>query len=402
MDTDALGVVLAVFCAEKKKKKKKRVWTRSWVSRRGEYGMSVLQKELEETDRRGFRELLGMDVDDFNFLLDKVQPLIQRKDTTLRKAITARQRLAVTLRFLATGESFRSLCFQYRIGRSTIGQIVTETCEALCMVLKDHLKTPTTEAGWREVARGFQDRCQFPHCLGAIDGKHVYIQPPANSGSLFYNYKGRFSVVLMAVVDANYKFVYASVGTQGRVSDASLFGQSDLRSAMDRGLLNVPKPEPLPNSNVIMPYIIPLRTDLIKPFPHRNLDHDQRIFNYRLSRARRTVENAFGILANRLRVFLTNIALDPDKVTAITLAALSIHNFLREKGSEAYVPPAFVDTEDESHRLVSGTWRRGGALNSVALSRARNATTTAKEQRDQLKAYFQSPAGSVYWQEDMI
>ncbi|XP_062412373.1 uncharacterized protein LOC134102312 [Sardina pilchardus] len=177
--------------------------------------MAVLQKELEETDRRGFRELLRMDVDDFNFLLDKVQPLIQRKDTTLRKAITARQRLSVTLRFLATGESFRSLCFQYRIGRSTIGQIVTETCEALCVVLKDHLKTPTTEAGWREVARGFQDRCQFPHCLGAIDGKHVYIQPPANSGSLFYNYKGRFSVVLMAVVDANYKFVYASVGTQG-------------------------------------------------------------------------------------------------------------------------------------------------------------------------------------------
>ncbi|KAK0137549.1 Protein ALP1-like [Merluccius polli] len=349
-----------------------------------------------------------MDVDDFNSLLDKVQPLIQRKDTTLRKAITARQRLSVTLRFLATGESFRSLCFQYRIGRSTIGQIVTETCEALCMVLKDHLKTPTTEAGWREVARGFQDRCQFPHCLGAIDGKHIYIQPPANSGSLFYNYKGRFSVVLMAVVDANYKFVYASVGTQGRMSDASLFGQSDLRSAMDRGLLNVPKPEPLPNSNVIMPYMFvgdeafPLRTDLIKPFPHRNLDHDQRIFNYRLSRARRTVENAFGILANRLRVFLTHIALDPDKVTAITLAALSIHNFLREKGSEAYVPPAFVDTEDESHRLISGTWRRGGALNSVALSRARNATTTAKEQRDQLKAYFQSPAGSVYWQEDMI
>ncbi|KAK0137742.1 hypothetical protein N1851_026046 [Merluccius polli] len=299
-----------------------------------------------------------MDVDDFNFLLDKVQPLIQRKDTTLRKAITARQRLSV------------SVLPHWKINNWPD----CETCEALCMVLKDHLKTPTTEAGWREVARGFQDRCQFPHCLGAIDGKHVYIQTPANSGSLFYNYKGRFSVVLMAVVDANYKFVYASVGTQGRMSDASLFGQSDLRSAMDRGLLNVPKPEPLPNSNVIMPYI-----------------------------ARRTVENAFGILANRLRVFLTNIALDPDKVTAITLAALSIHNFLREKGSEAYVPPAFVDTEDESHRLVFGTWRRGGALNSVALSRARNATEQpAKEQRDQLKAYFQSPAGSVYWQEDMI
>lgn len=266
-------------------------------------------------------------------------------------------------------------------------------------------QTPTTEAEWREVANGYQEKWQFPHCLGAIDGKHIYIQLPANSGSTYHNYKSRFSVVLMAVVDANYKFIYANVGAQGRVSDAGLFGQSDLRTAMDRGLLNVPCPEPLPDTNLTMPYAFigdeafPLRTDLVKPYPHRNLDHGQRIFNYRLSRARRTVENAFGILANRLRVFQTNIALEPDKVITITLAALSLHNFLREKTSEAYLPPAFVDTEDENHRVVPGAWRRDGELASVAASRARNATATAKELRDQLKTYFLSPAGSVHWQE---
>ncbi|XP_030208666.1 protein ANTAGONIST OF LIKE HETEROCHROMATIN PROTEIN 1-like isoform X2 [Gadus morhua] len=371
--------------------------------------MSVLLTELEETDRKGFREFLRMSVEDFQLLLGKVEPLIRKTDTKMRRAISARQRLSVTLRFLATGESFRSLSFQYRIGRSTVGLIVMETCEALYNVLKeDHMKTPTTESEWREIASGFEDKCQFPHCLGAIDGKHIYIQPPANSGSSFYNYKGRFSIVLMAVVDANYKFIYASVGTQGRMSDASLFGHSDLRSAMDRDVLHFPRPEPLPNTDLIMPYMFvgdeafPLRSDLIKPYPHRNLDHGQRIFNYRLSRARRTVENAFGILANRLRVFLTNISIEPDKVTCITLAALALHNFLREKSSEAYVPPVFVDTEDENHRVIAGTWRRGGDLDSVALSRARNATTTAKDQRDLLKAYFQSSEGSVDWQEDMI
>ncbi|XP_048036196.1 protein ALP1-like [Megalobrama amblycephala] len=223
-------------------------------------------------------------------------------------------RLSLTLRFLATGETFRSLSFQYRIGRSTISEIVMETCQALYDVLKDdHLKTPTTETEWREVAMRFQNKWQFPNCLGAIDGKHIYIQPPANSGSTYHNYKPRFSVVLMAVVDADYKFIYANVGVQGRVSDGGIFGQSDLRAAMDRDLLNVPRPEPLPASNKTLPYTFvgdeafPLRTDLMKPYPFRNLDHGQRIFNYRLSRARRTVENAFGILANRLRVFLSNI-----------------------------------------------------------------------------------------------
>lgn len=107
----------------------------------------------------------------------------------------------------------------------------------------------------------------------------------------------------MAVVDADYKFIYANVGVQGRVSDGGMFGQSDLRAAMDRDLLNVPRPEPLPGSNITLPYTFvgdeafPLRTNLMKPYPFRNLDHGQRIFNYRLSRARRTVENAFGILA---------------------------------------------------------------------------------------------------------
>lgn len=70
----------------------------------------------------------------------------------------------------------------------------------------------------------------------------------------YHNYKSRFSVVLMAVVDADYKFIYANVGVQGRVSDGGIFGQSDLRAAMDRHLLNVPPPEPLPGSNISSPY----------------------------------------------------------------------------------------------------------------------------------------------------
>lgn len=120
----------------------------------------------------------------------------------------------------------------------------------------------------------------------------------------------------MALVDANYKFIYTNVGVQGRVSDAGLFAQSDLRAALDERKLNLPPAEALPNTNIIMPYAFvgdeayPLRNDLLKPYLHRRLQPEQRIFNYRLSRARRVVENAFGILANRFRVFHTTICLD--------------------------------------------------------------------------------------------
>lgn len=269
-------------------------------------------------------------------------------------------------------------------------------------------QTPSTDAEWKAIASDFCSKWQFPHCLGAIDGKHIFIQPPAKSGSMFYNYKSRFSIILMAVVDASYKFVYACAGTQGRVSDAGVFAHSDLREAMDTGTLNFPPADTLPGTDAVMPYVLvgdeayPLRPDLMKPYPFRNLNTNQRIYNYRLSRARLVVENAFGILANRFRVFRTTICLEPDKVVKIVFACLCLHNFLRQRRPDAYVPPGYVDTEDANHQLVEGAWRREGGLQSVSMGRARNPSVEAKMQRDLLCNYFVTPAGSVSWQENMV
>jgi hypothetical protein len=104
----------------------------------------------------------------------------------------------------------------------------------------------------------------------------------------------------------------------------------------------------------------PLRLDLMKPYPFRNMEHQQRVFNYRLSRARRVVENGFGIWANRWRVFLTNIMLNPDKVQKMVFATVCLHNYLRQVRSDPYTPAGLADTEDENHRLVEGTWRGDG------------------------------------------
>ncbi|KAA0722998.1 hypothetical protein E1301_Tti019038 [Triplophysa tibetana] len=407
-----LAVAVAILCSDtKQKKKKKRVWMRTWLGRRGQLGLSVLQRELELEDRSGFKELLRKTSDEFDILLERVEPLITRQNTKMRRAITAKESLSLTLRFLATGETYKSLSFQFRIGATTLSEIVNRTCAALHQVLKDDfLKTPTKEEEWRAISNNFMEKWQFPHCLDALDGKHIYIQPPAHSGSIWHNYKSRFSVLMMAVVDANYKFLYISVGTQGRVSDAGLFAHSDLKKALDQGLLNVPPPERLISSDVVLPYLFvgdeayPLRTDLMKPYPFRQLDHSQRIFNYRLSRARRVVENAFGILANRFRVFRSTILLHPDSVTKITLASACLHNFLCECRSEAYIPSALADCEDADHRIHEGAWRRDGvwAMQCMQAGRARNPTLTAKQQRDLLRDYFVSPAGQVPWQDNHV
>ena len=86
----------------------------------------------------------------------------------------------------------------------------------------------------------------FPHCIGAIDGKHIMMQAPNNSGSSYFNYKGWHSIVLMAVCDASYCFTH---GSDGGVLSNSMLGQ-----AMESGNLGVPDPDCIHRQTIPTPY----------------------------------------------------------------------------------------------------------------------------------------------------
>ena len=211
------------------------------------------------------------------------------------------------------------------------------------------------------VATGFLERWNMPNCLGALDGKHVMLRPPINSGSTYFKYKHSFSVVMMALVDADYKFLYVDVGANGRISDGGVFKGCSLEHSLENNTANFPPPTSFPGDDRPASHFIAadeafgLKEYLIKPYPHRNLESAQIIFNYRLSRARRVVENAFGILANRFRVFFTHIALEPAKVEKIVLACCALHNFLRVKAGTRYVNPVADHEDPETHEIIPGS-----------------------------------------------
>jgi len=97
------------------------------------------------------------------------------------------------------------------MGDRTVSKIVNE----VALAVWDTMPQPTIEM-WKSVALAFEQQWQFPHCIGALDGKYVVIKKPPKSGTSFFNYKQTFSLVLMALFDANYKFISVDVGSMGR------------------------------------------------------------------------------------------------------------------------------------------------------------------------------------------
>nr|CAI5864823.1 unnamed protein product [Callosobruchus analis] len=292
---------------------------------------------------------------DFENLLELVTPHIQRQDTNYHDSISPRMRLAITLRFLATGDSYESLMYLFQVSYSTISLIVPEVCEAISSVLKDYIKVPKDALEWKDVARNFEIKWNFPHSIGAIDGKHVQIICPANSGTEYFNYKKTFSIVLMAIVDGNYCFQYVHIGCQGRMSDGGVYKNTSFHKALQENQLNIPMPESLPADDAFA-----LTINFMRPYAGQLSQSPERVFNYRLSRARRIVENAFGIMASVFRVFRKPMQLKVDNVEKITKACVYLHNYLRKSktSSSLYTRSGSFDNEElENWTIIPGTWR---------------------------------------------
>jgi hypothetical protein len=109
--------------------------------------------------------------------------------------------------YLASGDSQPSIALVYRVSKSTVCNVLSEVCQTIWECLcKTYIKPPSSDNEWAAIESGFSEMWNFPHCVGAIDGKYIVIQSPAKSDSSFFNYKKSFSVVLLAVCDANYNF----------------------------------------------------------------------------------------------------------------------------------------------------------------------------------------------------
>jgi hypothetical protein len=237
-----------------------------------------------------------------------------------------------------------------------------------------------------------------------LDGKHITIEAPPNSGSLFFNFKKSFSIVLLAICDHEYRLTAVDVGSAGHNSDGGIFKRCNIGQRLYTDDMNLPPPEMLPNFALggFVPHVIvgdaafPLRRNLMKPYGDPSdgtkLDDMQKIFNYRLARARGRSENLFGLMVQRWRLLYNGrIKLSPDTLLPVIKAILILHNYVQKRGANTPSgsignPFSTEEVPDEKSWLIQNLPRKGDHAGPDPIA-----------VRKIFTEYF-SGTGSVHWQ----
>ncbi len=251
-------------------------------------------------------------------MVERLTPIISKQDTNYRKSLDPGLKVAITLHYMATGDSSKSLQYGFRVAYNTICLLIADISGAIVEAYHEEvIITPTTPEDWMVIANNNSQRWQYHHCLGAIDGKHVAIRKPMNGGSYYFNYKNFHLMVLMALVDGDYKFTLVEVGDNGNSSDAQIFEDCGLKQAIDQHVIGFLPSDHLP-------------------------DHNYRIYNYRMSCCRIVCKNAFWYPGQQIC-----LSAECDQVPA--------------KDSHQYCPCCHLLSQSHSHEISCDPECRYGA-----------------------------------------
>ena len=277
----------------------------------------------------------------FLYILSKIQGDIE-KESLAEPSISPDCRLAMCLYRLGRGDYLYTISELTGYGTSTVCEIVNQVSTAIvnnmwnCSV---SCNFPKDTDAMKNCMVDMEAEWQFPCCFGALDGCHIPIKCP--SGGLeackeYHNFKNFYSIVLMALIDSKYRFIWASAGFPGNSHDSVILQATELYHSLTVGdvLPPISKNE---NGVDIHPLILgdsafPLKKFLMKPYTNAVLTPEQKYFNFRLSRARMVTEGAYGQLKGRWRILYRKCESSPDNVKIYTLACIVLHNICIDRG----------------------------------------------------------------------
>ncbi|XP_069385141.1 putative nuclease HARBI1 [Paralichthys olivaceus] len=365
---------------------------------------SVLVKPMRTLDEGMHFSYFGMSAHRFDDLLRRVEPFI-RHDRTHSSPVGVQERLAVTLRLLASGSSQKCVADSYKLGVTTVSRIVSEMCSAIWQALEEDYVSLPKGTEWTDIAQDFWRLWDFPNCVGCIDDRRVSIRTGTDS----VHCNGAQSIDLFAACDAHHRFTVVDIASYDCENERRVFRISRFGSRLVQKTLELPQPVTLPGSSTRLPHVFlgdaafPLHENLMRPYSGVNLDDAQKTYNCRHSRALRVIENTFGILVARWKILGRPIEYNPEKAVDVVKACVALHNMLAHSDvadspmCRRYIPPNFTDNTAASGELIPGEWRslvtRHTNLRDpgrVCCTRASHAAIAA---RNNLKSFFLTSQG---------
>ncbi|CAH1995347.1 unnamed protein product [Acanthoscelides obtectus] len=342
MDVETVLTVILYRRWQKRRDRRRRYWVHPILSHRlTESQYIILYPKLRQFGPKFFN-YFRMSIKSFDDLLALINDELVADKNAVRYSISPEEKLIITLRYLATGCSLGTLSYDYRIGKSTVATIIPHVCETIWRKLRPIVMSEPTKEKWYEISTIFEKNSKFPNCLGALDGKHIRLIQPEQS--MHYNYKHFFSLVLLAIADANYCFVWVDIGAYGKNSDSGIFNNSSLYKKLTERSLDLPEPKALliQNRPTVLPYVIVadeafgMMENLMRPYGGRSLTYAKKIFNNRLTLARRYVECTFGIMCNKWRILHRPLDVNIGFAEKIVKAICTLHNYVRMRDGYNY------------------------------------------------------------------
>ncbi|KAH7945967.1 hypothetical protein HPB49_018282 [Dermacentor silvarum] len=305
------------------------------------------EKTLPHLGEANFRQSFRMTPATFRYLVDSLRGELERQDTNMRLAVAVDKRVAIGLYRLRSTAEDATIAHLFGVGRSTVNVAYREFFAAVIKVLEPRWLRMVRREEMPEHIRKFYAVSGFPQAIGALDGCHIAISPPAEHATDYYNYKGWHSIILLALVDHQYLFKYINVGSPGRCHDAYVYGRSELHNLVASDFFKSPASEI--EGTRVGPIILcdqafPLTPNLLKPFANAVAGTREGIFNYQLSKTRRIVENAFGRLKARFRFTSKRMECKLRTAKQAIRSACVLHNIC-----EALKDPIEQQWEQELH-----------------------------------------------------
>ncbi|KAM7351486.1 uncharacterized protein ACRADG_004300 [Cochliomyia hominivorax] len=357
------------------------LWTREEF-RQNERELYSLYNDLldliKKHNSREFRKFTRITVSTYQYLIRILKKKLCKY--SLRKPIPPECRLLLTLIYLAHDSAKTLLSMAFRMGKSTVREIILDTCQAICEELGPmYLKTPTAD-DYFSTAEEFEKEFNLPNCVGCIDV--IELQ---------HDKKCFSPIIVMSSCNAKYQFTHADVALPKEIKEKNNF----INRLIEKQL-SLPAAMVMPDSGLMLsPYFItpsnfPLVENVMRPFPGKILTPEKHNLNEHLKKGSRLIENTLGVLIWKWKVLQNKFTVRMDiGVEHIVKATMILHNFAMHH-DPAYFHKNFVDHYDETNMEIKpGLWRQQSfSITHSKIYYDSNAREVAFSNRDLLKDYL--------------